>query len=46
MLDALWTIFLGSVLIVAILLTWIVIYSFAMTVVKQWKRDHHGNDNS
>ncbi len=41
MLDALWTIFLGSVLIVAILLTWIVIYSFVMTIVKQWKRDHH-----
>ncbi len=39
MLDALWAILEASLLIVAILLLWIIIYSFAMTAYKQWKRD-------
>ena len=41
MLDMLWAIFIGSLLIVAILFSWIVLYSFAVTIVKQWKRDRH-----
>ncbi len=39
MLDMLYNIFVSSLLIVAILLVWLVIYSFAMTAYKQWKRD-------
>ena len=40
MLDTLWIILQASLLIVAILLVWLVIYSFAMTIGKQWRRDH------
>ena len=39
MLDALWYILLGSLLMLAIVLLWIVIWAFIVTAIKQWRRD-------
>jgi len=41
MIDMLWNTLIGSILIVAILFAWIVIYSFFTAALKQWKRDRH-----
>jgi hypothetical protein len=43
-LDLLWDILIGSILIVAILFAWVVIYSFVTVAIKQWKRDRHAHD--
>lgn len=45
MLQMLYSILIGSLLIVAILFLWIVIYSFVTVAVKQWKRDRHASND-
>lgn len=40
MIELLWEILQASLLIVAIVFVWIVIYSFFVTARKQWRRDH------
>lgn len=44
MINTLWLILQASLLIVAIMLVWLVIYSFFMTIIKQWRRDHAKHD--
>lgn len=38
MLDTLWTIFLGSIAVFAIVLVWIVIIAFILAGLKQWRK--------
>lgn len=43
MLDTLWQLFLGSLIILAIVLVWIVISAFIVVSIKQWKRDRNAH---